>query len=187
MESVRLRHLQCTHAPEFQVTRSNQYAYQLVCATSTGGCGAILQYLPIARAHALRAKGQASSGKTKGFRSLEERAEDMATVGKTPGTPDDCCPRCSRELKPCVTEIGDTILKCAGWHIAGKSRCTFTKARPGEHLRCGQAAPTKPSARTDQSRAPSSAPRQSSSKRTAPAASDSAPGSGAAGSGTSAK
>ena len=42
MESV-FRHRQRTHAPEFQVTRNNQYAYQLVCATSTGGCGAILQ------------------------------------------------------------------------------------------------------------------------------------------------
>eukprot|EP00969_Alexandrium_andersonii_P247405 10932679-Alexandrium_andersonii.AAC.1 len=38
---------------------------------------------------------------------------------------------------PFTTGLGENILRCEGWALAGKSRCTFIQARPGEVLRCG--------------------------------------------------
>ena len=120
--------------------RSNQYAQQLVCDTSLGGCGAILSYFPTAMALALRKSKAKSKSKARGG-TLEQRAQALQTGDCER---EDVCPRCQKGFHVFQSQTGQKIMQCHGWLTTGRD-CTFIKAMPGEVIVPGGASHSTPS------------------------------------------
>jgi ssDNA-binding Zn-finger/Zn-ribbon topoisomerase 1 len=79
----------CLHPSQCLRSHANMYAVQMVCEKKNGGCGAVVNYVPTARAMESRAKKKQV---TKKFGDIASRI-NKSTV-EAPDTPS--CPRCCK-------------------------------------------------------------------------------------------